>query len=475
MAGLVCGIDIGSTNLKVVIVDEAGRAVHSRAVPTPRRPDGAGVATDAAELVALLEAMVIQGWREAGAGRPLLAIASAGVGEDGIGVGPDLAPTGFALPWFDARAAAEAGRLRRSPAATARAGIAIAADRTAAKWSWLRRHRPGDLADARYWIALTDFPSVWWSGRPFMSATLAPRTACYDVYGRQWIEPLLAAAGAPPLPPLLEAGAIVAGVRKGPLRDSGAASAETLIIAGGHDHPIAAGTIRRLAPTARVDSMGTANLVYGEAPVPTLPRLDPFLALSLPPSGAPGVACLGVMELSAALEPARRDPALFREVLAARRLPGHPPESMADGAPDAVVAVRRALERASLLARRLLAALDEAGAPAGPIHATGGWARSTGFLELRASIFGCPIHAVEEPELTALGAAFLAATAATGVAPRLEDTRRVRIVEPVAAWCAPYDRLFPAIRRELDAAVLRSDMPGFPSPEPAQRSARGHH
>ena len=96
-----------------------------------------------------------------------------------------------------------------------------------------------------------------------MSATLAPRTACYDVYARRWIEPLLEAAGAPPLPPLRLAGTPVGTMRAGALIESGAASAGTLLVAGGHDHPIAASTIRRLAPSARVDSMGTANLVYG--------------------------------------------------------------------------------------------------------------------------------------------------------------------------------------------------------------------
>jgi len=39
MAGLVCGIDIGSTNLKVVIVDEAGRAgAYPRTQCEPRCP-----------------------------------------------------------------------------------------------------------------------------------------------------------------------------------------------------------------------------------------------------------------------------------------------------------------------------------------------------------------------------------------------------------------------------------------------------
>jgi xylulokinase len=388
-----------------------------------------------------------------------------------------LRPTGLSLPWFDMRAEAEALELRHSVAATPRAGIAIGPDRTAAKWLWLRRKRPSDLRSARQWIALTDYPAVWWSGAPFMSGTLAPRTACYDVYARRWIEPLLEASGAPSLPDLINAGAPVGTMRPGPLIQSGAASSETLVVAGGHDHPTAAAAIRRLEPAARVDSMGTANLVYGEATGPVTPYLDPFMAFSVPLSGTPGLACLGVMELSAALAPAREDSMLFDRIFSAERLPGEPMlvEDNSSGGPEA--AVRRVLEDVSFHARRMFAAMDAAGAPPGPIFATGGWARSRAFLELRASIFGQPIQVIDEPELTAIGAAFLAFEAANGTAPRLEATRCVGTVDPVAAWSRAYDKLYPAISSRLEAKMAQEQEKALASasPEPGRRTIRGGH
>ena len=475
MASLTCGIDIGSTNVKVVLADESGRAMHTRSVPTPRVPDGVGPTTDAAALVALLERMIIAGWREAGQGAPLLAIAAAGVGEDGLGIDADLRPTGLVLPWFDTRATAEAAELRRSPATTPRAGIAVGPDRTAAKWLWLRRKRPDDLRSARQWIALTDFPAVWWSGTPFMSGTLAPRTACYDIYARCWIEPLLEAAGAPPLPKLGLAGQSVGTMRPGPLIGSGAASADTLLVAGGHDHPIAASAIRRVAPAARVDSMGTANLVYGEATGLPRPRFDPFMAFSMPLSGAPGVACLGVTELSAALASVRSDDTLFGRLLDASRIPGGPVSVAVDPGDAPETVIRRVLERASYHARRMFAAMDEAGAPPGPIFSTGGWARSRAFLELRASIFGQPIHVIDEPELTAIGAAFLAFEAVQGKAPPLQATRGVSTVDPVAAWVDD-EAMWPAVGRQIEAAVAAHDNEPFTvPPEPEGRTARGLH
>ena len=147
-------------------------------------------------------------------------------------------------------------------------------------------------------------PAVAWTGRPFMSETLAARTGCYDVYAR-WIEPLLTAAGAPTLPPVVPAGTVLGRVRNGPLLESGAASTATVVVAGGHDHPMAAATTRRLHPDALVDSMGTANLIYGETTKVGEPKLDPYVAFSVPAMGNPGLSCLGVFELAAAIQPLR--------------------------------------------------------------------------------------------------------------------------------------------------------------------------
>jgi xylulokinase len=274
----------------------------------------------------------------------------------------------------------------------------------------------------------------------------------------------LKAAGAPTLPPVVPARTVVCGVRKGPLRESGAASAATVVTAGGHDHPIAAATIRRLHPDALVDSMGTANLVYGETTEVAEPKLDPYLAFSVPPMGNAGLSCLGVFELAAALQPLRRPADLVQRSLASDRIPGIPrgrPMPM-PGSSELLVRsddepteaeVRTALEAATFYARRMLDAILAAGAKPAPIFATGGWARSRAFVELRASIFGQPVTVVDEPELTAIGAALIAAQGATGVALPFGEGLDLRTIEPVTAWVEPYAGLYQDYRGRLDAAT----------------------
>jgi xylulokinase len=441
MRHLHCGIDIGSTNLKVVLIGDEGRVLNTQTIASPRGHDGIGLTTDPLQLVATLEDLIIKGWRELDAGMPLSSVCAAGIGEDGFGVTADMKPTGPAIAWFDRRAEAEAQRLlERDSEVSARAGITMGATLTGAKWLWLRRNRPDELAQAKHWITLTDFPAVWWTGKPFLSTSLAPRTGCFDVYQRTWIDELLTSAQAPALPPILNAGEVVGGVQSGALRDSGAASAETIVVAGGHDHPIAATAIRRFDQRARVDSLGTANLIYGETSSKAKNR-SPHLAFSLPPSGNEGLACLGVIEPALILDSAELEPSHLRQYLSQNRLPGLPPSSKADADGKDIV-TRRALERVSMMARQLLGELDDAGVPKGKVYTTGGWSRSRAFVELRASIFGQEISALGDIELTAAGAALFGAEAATGISLCPFDQTDIVKVEPVQEWMTAYADLY---------------------------------
>ncbi len=92
------------------------------------------------------------------------------------------------------------------------------------------------------------------------------------------------------------------------------------------------------------------------------------------------------------------------------------------------------------------------GATPAPIFAAGGWARSQAFIELRASIFGQPVTVVDEPELTAIGAALIAAQGA-GVALPFAEGLNLQEIQPVTAWVEPYDRLYQDYRARLDCSM----------------------
>ncbi len=442
MSGLFCGIDIGSTNIKVLLMDGAGRTVWVRSVPAPRRHDAFGVVTEGRELVTALEELIIAGWHDVGRGKPLAAIASAGIGEDGFCVDDDLLPMGLAIPWFDKRDRQEAEELGTSAAARYFPAINFAFATTAAKWLWLSRHRPEEINRNATWVTLTDYPLVWWSGSAFISATLQPRTGIFDVFTRLFIPDLVEASRAPRLPKALDAGHIAGQVTRGSLLAAGAADARTLCVAGGHDHPVASSVILRLNAAARIDSIGTANAMFAETVQPKPGAATAGIDLSLPVRGGVGISALGPIEFSVPLLSAFGNEMIVRELLAVKRISGAPlarPLSVADAAAtEAGVRLRYLLEALTWEALLFLRRMTAIGIAEGPIFATGGWAQSRALMELRASIFGESITIIHEPELTALGAALFAAEAVDGAVPNFMQFRNSRTIEPVADWVKVY-------------------------------------
>ncbi|CAI9409092.1 Xylulose kinase [Pleomorphomonas sp. T1.2MG-36] len=424
MSELFCGIDVGSTNIKVILVDDRRGVIARRHRPTPRlgqdHPPARAGDVEPHVLIHALEDMIVDAWQAAAGGQPIAAIAAAGVGEDGFLVDAGLRPLTTAIAWFDSRAETEATWLASACDRSADTGLSFEPTRTAAKWLWLARHQPMEAPAT--WIALTDYPAAWWAGETFMSETLAARTACYDISGRAFLPELLLAAQAPTLPPVRMAGEIVGQMLPGRLTRSGAATTATRLVAGGHDHPVAASVADLMSPGAVVDSLGTAEVVYAEAESPAPPR--PGIVRSVPVLHRSREARFKVFEFSATLAVLRVPTPggdLLGELLAADHIPLDngartdmmAPQDIAEalGGADPQEARRiaaRLLVAATEVTADILDDLAASGIDSGPLYATGGWSRSDSLMRLRATALNRPIRRIGEPELAAFGAALIA-------------------------------------------------------------------
>jgi xylulokinase len=431
---ITCGIDIGSTNIKVLLMDDAGRTLWCRSSHTPRVHDGFGPVSDGAALVEALEDLIIGGWREAGNGQPLAAISSTGIGEDGFCVDAELRPMGHAIPWFDKRDAAEAKELQECDEAREFPAINFSFATAAAKWLWLSRHRISEFSRDKTWVALADYPLVWWSRTGFISETLLSRTGMLDVFTRSIIPALADVSRAPLLPKHLVAGTVIGRVEQGRLRESGAVDGRTMCVAGGHDHPIASSAIMRMNPRARIDSIGTANVIFGETDSPTPKASRAGIDLGLPVRGGAGISAMGPIAFSEPLMKVFGNEVAVRQLLSVQRISGEPAKQrlrLAEAIvmPEAI-RLRRVLEALSYDAKEFFSRMSDVGIDEGPIFATGGWARSRALMELRSSIYGVPVTAIHEPELAALGAALFAVEAVAGTAPDFFRHRSSIVFEP---------------------------------------------
>lgn len=419
---VVCGIDIGSTNLKVAALDRSGR-VRSRARQrTPRHPSDLSI--DALGILHAIEEMIIE---VCGSEYIVAAVASAGVGEDGVLVDSDLKPLGRALAWFDPRRIRLFEELQpRLPAAEG-LGVATNPSHTLIGWLWSSQQSANGTASA--WAAITDFAPCRWTRKSFISETLASRTAAWDVGARAWLPDRvdMTLGSTDLLPEVIRTGEPVGPLKSPRLSQAGVLTPTAMVIAGGHDHPIGGWGVDRLNPGAILDSMGTAEVVVAQSPAANLLR---FGGCDIAPGIlGTGTTLLTVTEFSRNVQWISQDPAVaaaFEAIVAGTQAPDaylHSGSFIPGGqggirpryATDAPAApLSRASAVVGALARAGGAAIESVASrmpPGAPVYVAGGWARSRGWIDIKRTVVGTDIHIIPEPEVTAVGAALLAAQA----------------------------------------------------------------
>ncbi|MET0476185.1 MAG: FGGY family carbohydrate kinase [Mycobacterium sp.] len=419
---VVCGVDIGSTNTKVVAVDPRGVVVARRWRTTPRRADDASI--DALALLDAIEELVIDLCADTHVVR---AVSVAGVGEDGVLVDEALTPLTPALAWFDPRRTALYRTLAPQLVPSTQTCTADDAARSLVGWRWAAAHP--DAARARTWLALTDFPSSVWSGVPFMSDTIAARTAAWRAGTRDWADDRVAASlGSAELLPLVKRGGDVVGTfASSRLSAAGVVHPEAVVVAGGHDHPVGGWGVHQMDPHSILDSMGTAEVVVAQASTPGVARTtDVDVA---PGIFGPGTTVLCVEELARNVQWAANDAEVGRyldAIIAGDQRPDEylhepvfVPGARGGGGPRFTANVPCSpLSRASAVIgamARLGGIAERAVAQHLPdrprVYAAGGWSRSPGWMAAKEAVTGCRLTIIGEPQVTAAGAALLAAAA----------------------------------------------------------------
>jgi xylulokinase len=156
---------------------------------------------------------------------------------------------------------------------------------------------------------------------------------------------------------------------------------------------------------------------------------------------------------AAAADPGRVP--VWSPYLRGERTPLHDPDRRAaldrlDITHDAAALRRAAFEASGFVARHLL---DLAGVSPRRLVATGGGTRVDSWMQALADTTGLPVHVAAVPEGAALGAAFLARTAA-GLESSMTDAARWaktdRIIDPDPRWLEPVAERYVRFRALAD-------------------------
>lgn len=192
------GIDIGTSEIKAVLVDGAARPIAvGRAALEVSRPHPRWSEQDPAIWIAGTQAAIEQ--LRAGHAAELAAVT--GLGLSGQMHGAVLLDAGDrvlrpAILWNDTRSAAECDELeRRVPDARRLTGNMAMPGFTAPKLLWVAAHEPEIFGRVARVLLPKDFVRLWLTGEHVSEMSDAAGTLWLDVAHRAWSEPMLAATG----------------------------------------------------------------------------------------------------------------------------------------------------------------------------------------------------------------------------------------------------------------------------------------
>lgn len=393
-------------------------------------------------------------------------------------------PTTPIVTWADVRARSQADAIRDAdPGVHDRTGTPVHPMAPLAKLAWFREEDPVTFAAAARWVGVKELVLHALTGRWALDASVASGTGLWNAATRDWDPGALALAGidAALLAPVVATTAVLGGLTAH-TASAVALPADTPVVAGAGDGPLANVGVGALRPGLAACSIGTSGalrLTVDRPGVDPRRRLfsyalddDRWVTGGAISNGGSVLRWVGdalapdlgtgaeeaLLEL-AAQAPAGSDGLVLLPSLLAERAPAW--RGDARGAYVGLTAghgrahlIRAAVEGVCLQLALVLASLREAGHAVDGLRATGGFARSPFWRQLLADVLGLPVGFPEQHDGSALGAAVVGLHA-LGLVDDADDLAgRIAIAEtrvPDPAAAGRYAELLPVFAGLQDA------------------------
>jgi xylulokinase len=460
---LYLGIDSGTQSTKAIALDlETGRVVAEARAPhtlIPGLPAGhmeqrpqewtAALDTVITEVAAKVDRSRVRGIGVSGQQHGFVPLDAAGA---------VIRP---AKLWCDTSTTKECELLTKKLGGTAAvirtAGLPFLPGYTAPKILWLKRHEPANFRRLRHVLLPHDYLNYHLTGNYFMEHGDASGTALMDVRKRTWSAKVLAALDknlADWLPPL-SASHEAAGTLRPELARKYGLSPDVVVSAGGGDNMMGAIGTGNVAPGVVSASFGTSGTIYAYSRSPVVDPRGEIAAFCSSTGGWLPLLC--TMNVTLVTEQFRTlfgwDHAALEQAVAGtpagagglnllpyfngERTPNLPRGTgVLAGLGGATLTrghlARAAMEGVTLNMNYGLRRLAALGVKAREIRVTGGGARSAGWRQIMADIFGVPVVAMVEDEGAALGGALQAAWCVA-----LREGRKVKLTDFTGGTVAP--------------------------------------
>lgn len=458
------GLDLGTSGLKAVLIDEAQQVIAEASAPLAvSRPAEGWAEQSPADWIGAAESVLGQL-----AARGLGAVKGIGLSGQMHGAVLLSASDDVLRPcilWNDTRAHREAAELDADPRFRAISGNIVFPGFTAPKLVWVARHEPAVFARVARVLLPKDYLRLWLTGEAVADMSDAAGTSWLDTGARDWSDDLLAATGMTraQMPRLVE-GAAVSGHLRPELADRFGLPRGVPVAGGGGDNAASGVGVGVIHAGQAFVSLGTSGVLFAanDGYRPDAASAVHTFCHALPGRWHQmGVILAATDALNWFARLARADAAALTGALGPLLPPGKtrflpylggertPLNDAAirgafiglDHATDRPAATRAVLEGVAFALRDCRDALATTGTRIDSLLAVGGGARSDYWLGAIATALGTPVVVPVAGDFgAAFGAARLGLMAATGAGVEVvTPPATARMIEPDRALSAAFD------------------------------------
>ncbi|WP_297106544.1 xylulokinase [uncultured Devosia sp.] len=441
------GIDIGTSGVKALLIDENGKAIGEASAPAvePVRPQPGWSEQNPADWWdATLGAIDKLRHSHAAALAAVKGIGLSGHMHGATLLGANDEVLRPCILWNDGRSAAECAEMEATlPTLRQIAGNIAMPGFTAPKIAWVRKHEPDIFARIRKVLLPKAYVRLLLTGEHVEDMSDAAGTLWLDVQKRQWSDDLLDVTGLKRehMPRLVEGSAVSAQLKPDLMARWGMSG--TVVVAGGAgDNAAAACGIGAVRPGEGFVSLGTSGVLFVSnerfspntdgavhafchAIPDTWHQMGVILSATDSLNWLSRITGQKQADLSAAAEAQFKGPgeAIFLPYLSGERTPHN--NAGARGSftglsqsTDAAQLAQAVMEGVSFAMRDCQRVLADAGTTINRLLAVGGGSKSALWLQMLATNLGMEIALPEDGDFGgALGAARLGLCAATGANP----------------------------------------------------------
>ena len=458
------GLDLGTSGLKGLLIDDAQRVVAEAAAPlsVTRPAEGWSEQSPADWIGAAESVLAALSVRGLGAVR--------GIGLSGQMHGATLLSASDdvlrpCILWNDTRAHVEAAELDADPRFREITGNIVFPGFTAPKLVWVARHEPHVFARVAKVLLPKDYLRLWLTGEHVAEMSDAAGTSWLDTGRRDWSDALLAATGLSraQMPRLVE-GSEVSGVLRPELAARFGLPAGVVVAGGGGDNAASGIGVGVVHAGQAFVSLGTSGVLFaandGYQPNPAtavhtfchaLPgkwhQMGVILAATDALNWFAGLTGTDAAHLSGALGRLQAPgKTRFLPYLGGERTPLNDAAIRGafiglEHATDRPAATRAVLEGVTFALRDCRDALAATGTRIESLLAVGGGSKSDYWLAAIATALGTPVSVPIAGDFGgAFGAARLGLMAATGAGAEVATQPAIsHVIEPVSALKQTFD------------------------------------